>query len=303
MQCPSCGFENIPGRQECGVCAASLVVARGRESVMPPRAKNRTVRQRVRWWLDANIHLGLRLEAVRCRRDLLRGVFRGSLQDTRARWSWLSLRGLGLFLISVIPGFGYIFARRDKRTGFRHLLACALALGLAMALIRTPVADGLVYGVLAASVISMTVAAESLFPAFISDESRVRMRLGAALMSISLLMGGYFLLQMAVYPALSTAAIMHNPATNLVAEGDVLLLWGRGAIDRGDLIIGNAPGREAGLGIVVGVAGDRVRIARDGRVSVNGAPIRSLQETPLAHMENLSQIAEGTLSTDQYLVA
>ena len=49
MQCSGCGFENIPGSEKCAICATSLSSDRGGESVLPPRAKDRSPWERLTW--------------------------------------------------------------------------------------------------------------------------------------------------------------------------------------------------------------------------------------------------------------
>ncbi|MEN6371458.1 MAG: S26 family signal peptidase [Armatimonadota bacterium] len=292
MQCPRCGFENMPGRQVCAVCSTQLTVAAQRESVIPPRAKNRTIGQRIRWMLEnrqmssvakekarnANKDISSNIEIIRSsERSSLRTFWsdlRMAWNNMKIAWSWVTLRNLWLLMISIIPGFGYIFCRRNRLTGLYCFGGSIAALLIALALYKTFIADILVLGIAAASIISISVAADSIAQSSRDTASRRFSRIGITLIVISFICTSYMMISyIPVFP-ISQANVLAQPLTNAVTSGDSVILW-NGDLKRSDVIVGRMVSNLPGIGVVTGLPGDRVQILNDGTVCINEKPVQT----------------------------
>ncbi len=119
MQCPSCGFENIPGRQECGVCCSSLKTAPARESVRPPRKRDRPAWARLAWHVRTDIWLGIRWRVLEWARA---AGERGPIRDVH--WWHLAL--------AIVPGLGHFFVLRDALPAIGMVAVSVLALVFAV---------------------------------------------------------------------------------------------------------------------------------------------------------------------------
>lgn len=121
MQCPSCGFQNLPGLTQCARCSGMLSLAE--VDVQPYRAADRWVRWRHRRWrrrnaapLTSRIASYLRDE---WERSGLGTRSRGPDEPTMGeRFKWIAA--------SIIPGLGHLLIPRERRRG-RWILGCYVA--------------------------------------------------------------------------------------------------------------------------------------------------------------------------------
>src|SRR5579883_655376 len=150
MRCPKCGYFNLPGADQCGQCGQSLTAAASPapvsfEEIYPPRARNRSLRER---WESRggrparSLSRGVaaasarRQDAVQATRELVSQ----SVSAMPTREQLLNdLRIWGLASAAIIPGLGHILLGRYQR-GFAFLGIGALLL-LAGAFLRSAFAD------------------------------------------------------------------------------------------------------------------------------------------------------------------
>jgi hypothetical protein len=144
MQCPSCGFENIPGAEQCAACSTALACKGGAQSVLPPRARDRTIRQSIRYRTHAD-ELAPRLKSVffACSERL---VIHPACEP-----AWWHV------VLCVIPGVGHTIALGKAAIGAAQLLIACVAVFVAVSLPST------VEGGVAASVVVML----SVFSVFV----------------------------------------------------------------------------------------------------------------------------------------
>lgn len=294
MRCPSCGFENMPGRESCCVCSAALSSGAGTQSVLPPRAKDRSRWERLTWPLtNSPTWAGIRLRV-------------GSTQVRRPTIRWptivpgFSLREAGLALLSVIPGLGHIYVCRIPRMGRLLLLGTLAALAAAVLLYRTPLADALVYGIIVLSMFSVWATVDRLWLQRTETLQRSRQRLGIALMVVAAYLGTYTVARIAVSPVLTVVTITGQLRTEAAARGDVLVIRRTEGLRRGDFVVGGSTwaGENTLIaGPIVGLPGDRVELRE--RVYVNGVPTSIL--TPAAPNTSYGPVAT-TLGPGQYWV-
>lgn len=116
MQCPSCGFENIPGREQCAICSTVLTSRARVGNVMPPRAKNRTIGQRIKY--------ATRAEDVQGRAMLFLDILRNSFADRQpvVEPEWWHV------ILCIIPGVGHWLALGKLALGAAQLLVALLAM-------------------------------------------------------------------------------------------------------------------------------------------------------------------------------
>jgi len=293
MQCPSCGFENIPGSEQCCVCSALLSSRQSGETVFPPRARDRSFWQRVRWSLTTSAGFTRavgRLQALR--RSLSNVEFRRRLSAARPQ---VNLHEIGLLLLSVIPGLGHVYVVGDVRRGRRILLGSLGALVLAMVAYRTILADVLVYGIIALSMFCVFVVADRLRE-IRGEEAQFVRRVGIALLVLAVYLGSYVLLRSALSSRMMVVRIEAEPWSEVVSAGDSLLLTRHDIYRRGDIVAGAGYWQHyqvPNVGPIIGVPGDRIEVAD--RVYVNGMPTGARPR----HVES-SPSAEVTLAEDEY---
>jgi hypothetical protein len=296
MQCPSCGFQNLPGLERCARCLSQLVL--DHIDVHPYRASDRWARWRA-WrtqgparWLEPLRWLLRRLGG-------LVTVQRGPVPDMARR--------LPSALLSVVPGLGLAACGRWR-------LGCIL-LGICLAALLGFVVFmgswigvlfmGLVFGVHSYAIQRCLIQRGDYVPR------------GMAI-SIGLLI--FLLLYLAVYPAAGwvvNGVVRFEPLVGDLREGrlrqgDVLMVRGRWLrpprYQPGDLVSYRIPEmrgqgwitREgASIDRVLGAPGDHV-VIRNGGLIVNGKPmlggVRPVGGLPLP--DNY----EATVPADAYFI-
>lgn len=268
MQCPSCGFENMPGQQQCVVCSTTLLSGPTRENVLPPRAKNRTLMQRINASSAGFLAANSWVNDFRMRRA--RAGQNGRL------WNWLNPRTLGLILASSIPGFGHAFLLNQRLTGLSIFLASVLSLATAIILYRSPISDMLVWSVLAASVLSMCDSIYRLRGHIEQLRRRYYSYIGICLLVISLYTGTYTVLRIALDPIVTVVTVIDRIPAGVVSRNDKLLLSRLGSVMRGDLIVGTITGQNIQAQFirpVIGMPGDQIVVSD--RLYVNGRPVQA----------------------------
>lgn len=279
MQCPSCGFENVPGQRQCVVCSTSLTSGPVGESMLPPRAKNRTVAERIQWSVGgfpgcAAVSRGV----ARLRVSAISHLSLG-------HWPMLRMRSVRTILVSVVPGFGHLFVLRRRSTGLMMLAGSAVSLIIAAILYRTPLADVLVFGFLGLSMFSVCSVVSYIRGTPGSVEGQLRDSIGIGLVVLSIYLGTYFLLMLALSPVMGVVQVVLEVPAAGISRGDALLVWRRGAPARGETVVGTIYWQNAAvliLGPVLGVPGDRITISD--RLYINGRPV-TVALPPLADNE------------------
>ncbi len=300
MECPSCGFQNMPGIDRCAQCSTSLASRQASESVRPPRARNRTLEQRL-WWAISRVP-GLRGIARWAEEtstgENAAGV--GSADSVYAPspgpFSWIPLRACGLALLSVIPGFGHIFVLRQVRQGLTMLVTSLAWLCLAAAEYRSPMADLLVWGAIAASMVSFAVTIDCLRNPDLHPGGTRRI-VFAVCVTLATYLGGYTALRVALSPVVQTYTVMGRIPTATLDEGDSVLVRVMNNPLRGDVIIGGGQ-YGAVAGAVIGMPGDEITISD--RLSVNGRAMRvalpALNVNPLGEFQDYATEDPVTLT-------
>lgn len=292
MQCPSCGFENIPGTERCSVCSTALPGKAGGECLIPPRAKDRSAWERMTWSITTSSSFTGMLRRFQ--------GFRGRLSSIRLRnpgvaAPWLGFRQMGDILLSAIPGMGHIRVLGDARTGLRMFLGSMAAILIAVATYKTPIADILVFSVIAASMYSVYAVVDELRPKRPGERAQYMGRIAIGCFVLATYVMAYWGLRTAINPWMMIVRVINQPPTNIVMRGDSLLLRRHQTIRRGDIAVGIAYWQRHGmpaLGPVIGVPGDKIAIGQD--VYVNGIPAG----IPLS----FTQPYELTLRADEYWI-
>jgi signal peptidase I len=128
MKCPECGYHTLPGVSECPRCGPGRRAVEGAavEALYPPRARDRTLRDR------------LPTVDVPQVRDGLRGLLAahgGAALDWRgAAGAW------GISAAAMVPGLGQALDRRPA-AALRFFLGAVGLVGLAAVTIRHPVSN------------------------------------------------------------------------------------------------------------------------------------------------------------------
>lgn len=293
MQCPSCGFENIPGIEKCCACSTALASERSPENLHPPRARDRSMRQWLTWIAKERA----------CRSGIVERVS-GGYSSTSRYWENFrtadfprlpSFRNLMSVLISVVPGLGHICIFDDARTGFRLLIGTLAALGFAALLYKTPISNLLLYCALGLSMFSVYSTVDRLFP-IVRENARLMSRVATVLFIIASYLGLHFLLTLALRPVGMMVDVEEQPLGSILSSGDSVLLLREESYHHGDIIAGNY----GAFGPVIGMPGDRIMLSD--RVYVNGVPTGTLIPF-VANAENAtSSTAEFTLAADEYWV-
>lgn len=292
MQCPSCGFENIPGTERCSVCSTALPGKTSGECLIPPRAKDRSVWERMKWSVTTNSSY---MEVARRFRGFGGSVSSIQLRTPRVYAPWLGFREMGQILLSAIPGLGHIRVLGDLRTGLWMFFGSMAAILLGAVAYKTPLADILLFSVIAASMYSMYLVVDRLRPLRSGDQAQYMGRIAIACFVFASYVMAYWGLRMAVNPWAMIVRVINQPPTSVVMRGDSVLLGRHQVIRRGDVAVGISywQGNEIpALGSVLGMPGDRIRLAE--QVYVNDVP------TGIALV--LDQSYELTLKENQYWI-
>lgn len=273
----------MPGVKQCVVCSAALSAESSAQDVMPPRARDRTLRQRLRYTLESGGLMPRRPAGGAAANDsaqagwkrfaprLIRRVpfslsFGGSL-------GWLNLRNLGQLLIAAIPGFGHWFVLGRPAVGKVIFLSCTAALLLAALFYRSELSNILVYGVQLASAVSVYSVMSHLVSIGAPRLSRARLAIGTGLLVAALYLGAYHGVILALSPFMQPVRVLQGAQGSIVGAGDTALLWRRGDISRGDVIVAwvSYNGDFQNIGVVLGVPGDLVTISD--RLYINEMPV------------------------------
>jgi len=269
MQCPSCGFQNLPGLDRCARCLSLLAL--DNVDVQPYRASDRWA-----WWRGWRAWRARawgRWVDLRCRFfQRLRGVVPvqpGVVPDMA--------RHLPLALLSIVPGLGLIVSGR-RRLGLMLLGICLLGLVVFVMFMGSWIgilAMGLVFGV----------HSYAIQRCLIQQGDYVRR--GTAICTGLLI---FIVLYAALYPAagwLINGVVRFEPLIGNLREGklqggDVLMVKGRWwhppRYQAGDLVSYRIPEMHgegwvtrggASIDRVLAVAGDHV-VIKEGEMSVNG---------------------------------
>lgn len=174
MQCPNCGFENIPGRTVCGVCSTSLVKPPERESVIPDRARDRTLGQSIRWSIERTF-----------RRRVPEPTDLPHLLPPMQAARQLIPRCLAV-LVSIVPGLGFVWSGSWKPAAWSALGAVVCAV-LGVLYFKTRALDLAALSIAALSVMSIIACMEWAFPPTGDASARMHRRVGRGLMAVSAL--------------------------------------------------------------------------------------------------------------------
>ena len=283
MQCPSCGFENMPGVEQCCVCSTGLGSKAVTESVMPPRRKDRSFIERLRWSIrESRVWAGAR-SGINAAGTPAHGA---SIPD------WLGVREVVMIVLSVVPGLGHIFGNCDRRRGIQLLVATILAVGLGCLLIRTALSDILACAVVCLSAYSTAAIFDSVWTRKVSDQSRLLARLGISLMIISVYASGYMATRLVDNPVFTVVNVLAEDTNRYIAAGDTVLLRRADIFRRGDFIVGtSAAGSVLMAGPVIGVPGDTVTVSN--HIYVNGAPTGVTSGLPISELFGTVQLTAG----------
>ncbi|MHB1001344.1 MAG: S26 family signal peptidase [Armatimonadota bacterium] len=291
MQCPKCGFENIPGRDECLVCSSSMTSKTADESVYPTRAKDRSLWDRISWQFEHRIpetqtqriadrSNALRSQAAQSARGISSSVtptfntWRETLQNirlNRIRFPRFSLRQWGLVSISVIPGLGHIFALKKNRLGILIILTAIGMLLTAVLSYRTSLADYMIVSVVGLSMYSVWCVYVRFWLDSGDDRSTYQISAGVGLMVLALYLSIYAALVLILSPRYMQVRLMADPFIPRLERGDTTLIRRHTRLKRGDLIYREVHAGALTPGYIVGVPGERIDIAE--RVYINGVPV------------------------------
>lgn len=289
MQCPKCGFENMPGRQECAVCSAQFASSPKSESVMPPRAKDSSLSERFQWKWSRMRTVAVINDRINAPARFTTDRLRYTKNGAQISWSWLSLRNLWLLLISIIPGFGYIYGKKDSAIGARYFIAALGALLLAIITYKTYLADILLWTIAVMSVISIYSATDAIAPQMSRKEAHILSRAGISLFVISVVSTAVIVCAMALTGSVSMIRFLGQQPLNVIRQNDTLLLWNSSFPCRGDIVFDNI----GGIGIVVGIPGDRVQIHPDGEAYLNNLVLEMPEHNPDMPTEENSILSFG----------
>lgn len=220
--------------------------------MFPPRAKDRTLYERLRWSIASSSGWTFARERLARAADVTTG-------------GWPGCRNIGLTLLSVIPGFGHFCVTGNRLLGLQILLGSLAAVVLAALLYRTRLADALALGVVGASIYSV-------WAAICEISARLRRGTGQPVPQFAILMlviaayfGSYTVGAVALRDTIWAERIAGEPNVAALSRGDTLLVRRMASYSRGDIVI-SASGTLAGA--IVGIPGDFIEV-RDG-IYVNG---------------------------------
>jgi len=287
MQCPSCGFENAPGLERCGICSTPLTAKREPTAVYPPRARERSISQKILWTLQNDPHwvtIRRTLDRIPIKRERVVG----------------GLRNAGRLLASVVPGFGHLLFLKRPAIGAGMLITSGVAVALAVLCYQSFLADLLACWVIALSIASVSTTANRIWAAGQSAAARMR-RLAIPLLVFAAYLGGYVFLRAALQSVVSLARMAGPMHMGIVLREDNLLLWNLGELRRGDVIVAEANyhgGSVASLGIIIGLPGEAVHYI--GGFYIHGRPARV--GLPIAEPPAYIQGSARQLQPDEYWV-
>lgn len=290
MQCVNCGFENVPGMQQCVRCQSSLALAA--VDVVPPRARRRRLGSRLRRvWNPVHRAMGTPVPVLH---DWLSRV----LPDLSAyRIPWRALAR------SIIPGLGHI--RYSNRAFGWALLGGWLA---CFPLMLMTIGAGWDWTFVMLAVVIHVVAVLSFVGEQLTESYPVARGAFGILLFLGLWFGIYAPAGSLLGQFYHTFPVHGILGNSFIADGDALLYQGPwlrpDAFQRGDVVIFRIRAASAfrgvyvregyGLDRIIGVPGDTVTID-GGKVLVNGQPAGS-HEVPLGMLPAVRhevQIGEG----------
>lgn len=224
MQCPNCGFENIPGRTVCGVCSTSLVKPPQRESLMPGRARDRTLGQSIRWSIERTFR--------RCvpESSPLTGLL---VAVTTVRS--LIFRSLAVVL-SAVPGLGFVWSGSWRSAGLTALGAVACAV-LGFLFFKTRVLDVSALVFAALSVMSIVAGMEWAFPPPGDASAQMHRRIGRGLMAVSALTVVLMVCFLAPFSRLSLFRVPRDLSEVRLSAGDRVLTVKAFSYTKGDIVL------------------------------------------------------------------
>ena len=270
MQCPLCGFENIPGTQRCTSCRSQL------EAAAPPAPADLTPPR-------AGALKGIRSVVYAINRFLDRLPARPAAWLGRVFNTERGMPGeaLAAMLLSVLPGVGHL------ATGRRLAALAAAGVWLLLGFITANFYSGSTGGLLIGTLASWHACVVFDAGRLQQHTTDVRQRLGAMLFIMILAAIAYFAADRVArgYFDLVVSPFAHEGLG--IQQDDTLLAWRRHLTPEdlapGDLVT-IAHGRISGagyvvefpdgiaIGVVVARAGDKVTFSAAG-VAVNGAPL------------------------------
>jgi len=154
------------------------------------------------------------------------------------RFPSLSPRTVGLLLLSAIPGAVPAPTLGGRRRARLLLLATLAALALAAVQYRSPLSNFILYTVLGLSLMSISATVDELSKRERGEPAGWWLRMGIALIVLSVYLSLYLIIRLALTPVLTTVNVHAQPWTESVASGDRLLLQTHGALVRGALVAG-----------------------------------------------------------------
>jgi hypothetical protein len=294
MQCSNCGFQNMPGSEECGRCRTSLGLATAVLDVHPPRASS--ARKRLRRMIPAG-------RALYQARDALQTDIVAD-QARRARGALAPLPPLILFLV---PGLSHLYLRQPIRANlfFWSFFGCLLWLLLFYGSTSPGFWLGMAFSVHSSAVLDIIT---QTFAAVETRERIIRSLVVSAVLGV--------LIYLPIFLVIGQVAQPHQVETWLgkFAPGDVILVNRRHAPQRGDVVLyridqtlGRAGygGRERvyqyytgeNIDRILAVPGDHVQ-SLETELLVNGEPSlwQPLNQVPLPSGLDI------TLGPDFYLI-
>ena len=234
MQCPGCGFHNIPGLTACGRCGSPLQVAASAVDVHPPRASRLAKRMRPRW----NFWGRRTLERIRQGRESIGSAVREQLGDAMSG----ELPRLGALLRSIVPGWGH-----------RYLGHTIRARVFAWAFVACFVLDLMLFGTTLGNVmlgITFAVHASSVLDLFVGQFHRILDRI---VLAVGIMVGLYVCLYMPVGVLLGEVALRRQFYANM------------GPIHAGDSVLVYCPGRPSFGSVVIYRLESSVRLGQNAR--------------------------------------
>ncbi len=303
MQCPICGFENMPEQNSCTRCRAKLKLPEpvSPRELTPPRAGClRCFRPAAYWFNRAADCLPAKMPEGFAR------IFRG---DTE-----LPGDSLAAMYFSICPGLGHLLAGRRR--------AAALAFGVW--LLAVVLAANFYYGIAGSLLAGLIV---SWHAGVVFDAGRVgqfaadvRTRLRIILWVLVIAAAAYFMLNRLLHHYLDLVALPYQVAELGLKEGDILLVrrFPRQAavtLERGDMAAATRQESDSYVGIgtgmyvdfrleglmmvrILAIPGDKVEVSRKG-IRVNGALLARdmlpagnipLPETPVSFTVGENQV-------------
>jgi len=266
MNCPSCGFNNMPGTERCARCRAQLTVSAPSsvDDFMPPRAGKLKGLRGGGYWYNRIV-------------DLLPNAMPGSLGRFFRGEGTMTSPARAAMVMSVVPGLGHLFSGRRKGAAVAFVVWVA---GIALALtFRYGGTRYALVSLIAGWHASVTLDAGRKLD--IARKLQDRLRIVLALIVISFV--AYFFADRAIGSFYRFAPAPFALKTKGVEQGDILTIeegpaeWRRGDlvtmyprgfyVDTGQSYALRGRGRT--LSVVMALAGDDVETSSHG-VKVNG---------------------------------